>query len=876
MDKKPCGVNYRDKEFIKSVFGDEYAERMPKNLIEEWASDIEAIKRQIDKGEVPHSKEFFKRVDEYLEQAKRQSEIEVIDATKQAQAEARIFKRVMNAKDPIEGILGLISSTYELQVGGKYSVEGAIKGREEQMTRRFVERLKNKGLWEIASDQTFANDISAARTALALGQDTTKIDPQIKEIAKIMNSQKNIEFHEVRASGIPVKYKENYQFKQTHHPTKIREATFEVWQKDAIEFGLDTSKIASAKELEELGVDGVMRRQYNDFIAGKNAGAERLNLEGNIVGIDSEKSIGKTYMEHRAYQFTTPDGAMRYNAKYGTQESLMDGMLTEIKTTALKTVLYETLGPKPLLTVRKVLDSAQAEFTRNGDTKRSGKIDLWRTKVENTLNGVTGASAEVGSEAAAAWGKVWRDSQMNSKLMVTGVRSLANPANMFMSFMGTNNKGIARNLADVAWIVVTEVPKEYAKTLGNRALRLVNKKAANNLADTMLLANEFLQREHRTGLGKISGYLVDLMMDINGLNAVNTALGKAVKAKTMEMFTNYVDLPWEKLPDAVKADVLLMDMDQFEWSVFKHTKQEIFDSKGKSTGKFISSPEGFRSDAALKEIETIMAFKGIKGDPKGIARRLENGYLSFLHQLYDKVTTTASGRSYAVTTQGTKPGTIWGELLRNVMQYKGFTFEALLSTKTFANQTPDPKALAEGRLETIRNRSSYANMATYGILATALPYAANSLYQFANGKERDDLDEFDTYVKSLGQGPMGGFYFDAITGPWDKYSWVETAGGPIAGFAGTGMRAWAQAKNSLDEGTQAKRDRAGKDAVMTTTKLVRNNLPFQQMPFIKGALDYAENQVVREWLYGEGTNARYEAKVAREKMREALEEGIDE
>lgn len=886
MSKKPCGINLRSKETIEELFGKEYAERIPKQLIEEWASSIEAIKSQMDKGEVPLDKpEFFRRVNDYLEQARKNSEIEIVDRSNQQMAEARYFKQIMNAKDPKEGALAMISVTRELQKNGMNSIEGANRGKEAQLIERFIERLKSKGVFDLVASKKFDLEISAARRALALGEDTSKLDPQIKEAAKIMNSQKNIEFHEYKSVGAPINYKQNYQFKQTHDPNKIREAGFEQWKNDMIEWGLETKNVSSPKDIEKRGLDVILREGYEEFIRGKFAGAERLDLEGRITGIDIETSISKQTAAKRAYNFTSPDGAMKYKLKYGNSESLLESMLTDMKGTALKVTLYERLGPKPLETANKTIDRAIGELLAAGDLKKADRLKGNKSFILASLKNVMGSGAEVGSEATAMYGKWWRESQVLSKLWNTGLRSLGNPANVFMNLAGMrggdgtfkgDTKALAKNLADTGWLFVSNLPGAVKATTGKLVMTPFNKQVANDWADSLMLANQFLARETRQGWGKYSGFLIDVMMDASGLNAVNLALDRGMQAVVMKQFADIADTPWAKLGTQEQASIMQMGFDEFEWSVFKHAKRQDFDKNGKPAGPFILAPEAFKSPEALKEIENVMAIKGIKGDPKKIAHRMETSFLSFLHQLSASATTTAPTRASTASAFGTQPGTRWGEIARNTMQFKSFTFAGVVQTRKYGNQFPDPKALAEGRLEAKRGSRAYANMATYGLLATALPYIANSMYQYASGKQRDELDEFDTYAKSLAQGPMGGFYMDVATGPWDKYSWGETLGGPMIGSLSTAARAFTQSKNSALGPTEEKRDRAAKDAAMTATKLIRNNIPFQQAPYIKAALTYAENQVVREYLYGEGTNAKYEAKLAREEMRKALEEGIDE
>lgn len=871
-----CFTKLSKEEVLKEIFGEHY-DKVDKQILKSYLDEADAIKKAADRSELTPN-EMFKQLNETMKRVKQENAINIKDRTDQKLAEIRVMRRVRDFENSVEGLFSIISSTHELAKGNAVSIEHIVKGRDQKHLTAFYNKLQKENLLGILETKSMDMDIAIARERLALGQDTKGLPQEALKIAKILNDTYDKLFADKRLAGIAVNYKKNYQFRQTHDGVKLRAAGYEKWKEDILRYGLDIEKSFGKKELETRGLDTLLREHYDHFLKGQYAGAEKIDLDGRITGIDSEQSIGKVLAAHRRLNFKDAQGSMSYKQTYGTAESLLASVIMDIRSSNLKSSLYEILGPKPRETLKKTMDTLMAEYKRTGDTVNENRLGKEYKSLQAVLENVMGSPTQRGSEALRRKGRILADWNSMTFLGFTGARSVANPANIFMASRGFSGKSLGQDLYDAVAKTVGAAPEAFKQTTGRSIVGTVNKDLARDMADGLDYMNEFLAHEMRTGVAGVSGKMVDIMMRLNQQDLVNKATSAAIVNKITTGFGEHAEKAWKDLPTDVKSAMLRMEIDDVDWNVMRLARTEILDENGYGTGKFHLDPDAFDTNRAMyKEAKNVMAFKGLKTTPEKYLRKMENAYRSFLQQYEAIATTTAGARSYTRAKFGTESGTYAGEFVNAIMQFKSFTFEAYLNSRKFLNQAADPEALARGDLQTKKlGGKEYASLAVYSTMATSMALAANAFLRYANGQEPEDYRDYQTYLSAVAKSPIGGMYVDVLSGPWNKYSWAETAAGPTFGRVARGMSAFADVREGLSQPNPKKSTQNFKKAAMTATQVVRSAVPFQQMLGIRAGLHYMENEVVRETLWP-NSGARFERRKAREQLDKLLwREGIEE
>lgn len=195
--------------------------------------------------------------------------------------------------------------------------------------------------------------------------------------------------------------------------------------------------------------------------------------------------------------------------------------------------------------------------------------------------------------------------------------------------------------------------------------------------------------------------------------------------------------------------------------------------------------------------------------------------------------------------RGTRPGTVTGELLRTILQFKAFPF------------TYGQRILMESRWQRASaDRTRFVSGDPWGLMQFAVAsvlfgYLSGAAKDITKGREPRSLDKKETWIAALLQGGGLGIMGDFMFGQADRFG-----GQAIASLAGPGLTELSKIMPISGQLVRGDFGNAGEDAL----RLVTGNLPFANLWYTRSALDYMFFYHMREWM-SPGTLRRTERKM---------------
>lgn len=179
---------------------------------------------------------------------------------------------------------------------------------------------------------------------------------------------------------------------------------------------------------------------------------------------------------------------------------------------------------------------------------------------------------------------------------------------------------------------------------------------------------------------------------------------------------------------------------------------------------------------------------------------------------------------------GTRQGTIIGEAIRHIMQFKSFSY-------TFATRNIEPtigefrstyRDFKEGKVGEDAFMRPAMMAANTIVGATILGYVAGAAKDLLSGKEARPVDRPETWLAAFIQGGGAGFYGDFLTAQYNRYG-----SSPIAALSGPNVGNIEQILSIFGK------LRDGVDAGASAMNLAVANTPFANVFYLRAALNYS-------------------------------------
>ncbi len=711
-----------------------------------------------------------------------------------------------------KALLALNEGTTRLVEGGRHSVQ-AIKLAFE---RRFVGEPMAKiaaerpHIEKMLKDRAFLDDVVREMTEIREGGQPGKTrNGDAQFTAKVLSDAAESSRQALNQRGANIGKLDGWAGPQTHDDVKLRKAGQEAWVTSVV------GKLDLARTFPDTSpeaVPDILREVWTTIVTGRDRGLTAAG-KGETVG---PANLAKSLARNRVLHFKDADAWLAYNADFGSGH-VFDGIIHHQMAAARTAALMEVYGPNPQTMLASLTDGLQRQI-RNDKTMDAGK----RAAEINALDADAGSLKNSMDEAM---GLTFTPVSYGGAKIASGVRSVQSMAKLGGAVIAS----AADVITSTANLKFNGVPlgKAYADQIGE----FVKGRGKGETREISFLLGEGFDGiiDHIVSpyvAGDTTPGAMHRAMSTffrwNGLTWWTDTM-KASHARILSAHLGLqVDKAHARLDEGFRSILGTHGIGAAEWDAIR---QAQFRSDRGST---YVTPDRVRDlpDAAIAPL-----VEG-KATPAKIAAARDQLELKLGAYFADEVgfgviETDATARR--LTLQGTRPGTITGEAMRFIMQFKGYPV-------AFTNRVLG-RALLGGAGETpgerLANNAGHIGHLLGGLFVAG--YASMTAKDFLNGLEPRDPTAPKTILAALKQSGGLGIYGDFLFGEANRFGngFLETVAGPGLGVVGS-------------VANLALRARDGEAKAGDALNIALQNTPYINLFYVRPGLDYLFLNSLRE------------------------------
>lgn len=799
--------------------------RLDDATLEQIIEDLQSVKtkRNAASGLQTVEDQIFERGAYLVKEAELAKKIERRNRYKNILVEKKIMDLADKADamvdDPslaLEALLVGVNAPFE---GAQRSIDSLINAMGGQFFGGFVADLRGSGL--LTKFNTMSGDFELEVTRALGNLNRKNPDPNIKVskdaqgIAEVMQKYQRAALQRENKAGAYIRLKEGRVVRTSHDLRRMTDAGKENWVKYMMDGErLDWSKTADG---ELLSADynarrAFLERSYEAITTGVRIATDRTEISKAFMG---PQNVAKARSASAVFTFKNPDKWYEYDQEFG-RASLRESFVQDLQSSLRSIALMEQLGTNP----EAMFDRVQQRLL---EKHRSNPDKVKRLRREGTLFNFEAMLAEVTGEVNFG---------SHTKLAKTmhGIRAVQTMAKLggaFISafsdvgFMASNRIYQGRSLMDAWGDSFSAVFKGMSK-------------------------GEMREFADRLGVG-FETQIGDFMSRFNASDDIPGRTSKYLNA----FFKLNLLQPWT---EANKRGVTLM----------------IANDLAREAGKrFDDLPEDFQRLLGIYDIDANKWENVRQGVAKGPDGReyIVPGEIpdeSVRENVFNLLTNEAEfsvpspgARERAILRQGYRPGTLAGEAIRFVGQFKSFGVLGL--TKNVGRHMYGSGAKTKREAFT-RGIGGNLGLINTIVGTTALGYMVMQAKEVMKGREPRP-PSFETFVAAALQGGGLGIYGDFLFGQANRFG-----GGTLETLAGPGIGAAADAIDLLQR-TRFALATGDEDVRGDAIRLLKSNLPLANLFYTQQALDYMVWYQLQETI-NPGYLSRMEDRVRRDNNQE--------
>jgi hypothetical protein len=724
-------------------------------------------------------------------------------------------------------------------LGAGKSVDAETQTLELYLAGGVVSDLRKEGLLDLVkkSGPEFERDVARELWHLYDTQGK-KAEPiqgsslHARKVAEIFSKYQEAARNLQNEAGAFIDKLPNWIVRQSHDQLRVVRAGFDEWRK-VIE-----PKLAE-KTFEDLEVrdrEKFLRDIYFNLASGNHMKATGANDDW-LMGFKGSGNLAKRVSQHRVLHFKSADDWFEYNQQFGSS-SLIEGVYSGLRSAARNTALMRTWGTNPRAAFLKDIEDLTRRAKERGDFKTAQKLNGGTIRAQ--FDEIDGGA----------------DIPTNPSLAGTsrGIRALEGVSKL---------TGLPAQFADLATRASTLRHNgiNYFEGLADGFQSLLQGRGSKEklqITDLLgagidgILGNISSRQFAGDGVPGRLGKLQDTFFRVSGVTFWNDSL----KAGTARILSRNLAMNKGKtygdLFSGLRTNFRRYGIEEKHWDVIRQVETKAADGVDYVTPDTIKDlpDEAFEPlikeqlDQAREASGKAPSDKLRKRLIKEARRDLEFSLRTYIVDQVGEAATTPGARQRALAYQGTKNGTVVGEAIRFIQQFKLYpiTYGSRHLVREFVrNDRIDKTGLAF--LIAGTTGFGYLSMVTNDIL---------------HGREPRDPRDILTWVAAFKKGGGAGIYGDLLLGEYNKQGGglIETLAGPTAGTAGQIARVFAAAVR-------------GEDAGATAARTVSSNLPFANLFYTRQALDYLVNYHIQEMI-NPGFLQRMERRIKKENNQEFI------
>lgn len=623
------------------------------------------------------------------------------------------------------------------------------------------------------------------------------------------------------AAGGNIRKLKGWGFTHRHDALKVRRVSYDEWRADIRE-GLD---IAAMRDPDTGGP--MTSARLEEILRG---GYESIRT-GGLIGEPADPFMSQPKLANaraypRTFVFKDGDSWLQYDAKYGSGNAFTS-IINHVRGMSEDIAAMERFGPNPDATVRYLLDSvdrmeAQSSKPRPGAvTGTSGG----RQRAEHLWKYIRGEySAPVFAE-----GKLERASYLAIQV-VAGTRDVLTAALLGSSPLSAisdfNTQLMTRKMNALPQ---TKVLLSYLKQLNpasstDRKLAIRLGLGMRDASRSLLGLSRYMGQTHGPA---ITSVVADDVLRLSGLNKFTEAGQRAFGLDLLGTLGDHRADAFDALPKGLRGGMERYGITAGDWDVIRAAEPERVGKTEWVTARTVADRQ-----AADRLMDMVLG--------ETAAAVQEN-----------------SPSSQALILNGTRPGTITGEFLRNSFQFKGFAVALMMQqAKRIASLGPYRGAIYGAQF--------FVGMTVFGA-------ASIQLREIAKGRDPRPMNTPEFWADAALQGGGMGIFGDVV-GAFKSDRIDSLAGfalGPFYGLVSDIKKQTAVASTrTRKDGTDRPGNPARAGITMAKRYLPGSNLWYLRAAYEREVLDrlseeydpdYARQRVdVEQWARENGQGLWWE------------------
>ncbi len=752
----------------------------------------------------------LRAADELGNEVKLAAVIEKRNAAINARRRAELAGYIQNtwADRPDLGLESFLVGTNVTRPGARRSVAAEQKQLSQAYVAGFLNDIERADLLPFLTRGDLDEDIATSLWRLGMDMPQDGIGKEAQAIAKIMQKYQEAARIDANRAGAFIRKLPGYIVRQSHDPYKLQRAGYQQWRDEIMPL------------LDESTFDGVADRDryllnaYNGLVSGVHL---KPASDKAVIGFKGPRNIAKKVSAERVLHFKDGVSWNAYNRVYGSG-SLREAFLGGLDSMGESTGLMKRLGTNPEANWNAVLDDLQRSFAddplalRKFESDRRGMLATRFAEIDGTSRmAVNHVGARVASNLRA-----WQSMAKLGGAVVSAVTDLPVAASEFR-YQG---RGMLSSMGDlIGGLVQGRKSAEQREILSSLGVFFDNVRGevVSRFSADDTLGGKMSRAQH-------------MFFKLNGL----TWWTDAMRSSAALMMSHHLGLSRGKAWGAVNEDLRrtleLFDIDEGKWDLLRETPGRQADGREYMTAQGIT-------DIPDERISQYLESVGRPVNPASIGEmreELAGNLRSYITDRGSYAVIEPDARTRAIMRRGTRPGTIAGELLRFVGQFKAFPVAVL--QKTVGRElygrgyTPTQYGSAPGKeiIQALRSgNGEKLGMAQLMLWTTIFGYGAMSAKDVLKGRNPREPDDPKTWLAAMLQGGALGIYGDFLFGESSRFGGTlsSSLAGPVIGGIDSLNDLYQRAKN-------------GDDLAASSLRNALNNTPFMNLFYTRAAADY--------------------------------------
>ena len=669
--------------------------------------------------------------------------------------------------DPVRGIRVLMVGTESFKFKTRYSVDNAqleYKNRyiggfnldieQNKLLPVLQNKLLHKDIIREVMDNPFLNESKRNIGDPVVDQSITG-NKQVYEVAKIIKKWNEIVLNDKNNLGAWIGKENGYVFRNSHLLEKMLKGAGDNIKDENLHRRTWIADIFKALDIERTF-------KGEDPIKFLNAAWENIISGHSIRTIDGSNYIGtaniaKRQSAERIFHFKNGESFYNYDKKYGHGD-LEHALLYGFEKSGQDNGLMKILGTNPEANLNNLIQMLKNHF--GGEKARV----LNFAKIEKEFMNVNGSLRVIADTKKGAILSqslsIARSISSAGKLENLALTSISDIPSMFMEmkYQGINTFQFLSRL--FTELKRTYSPKELKEIMGPFSLFTDSFKSQ--------FLEHFTARD--TMAGKFSSYQANVFKYV-GFTGLMHKYKTAMVLAMQHHYGNLTSLLFKDLPEDAQRVFGLYGIDAGRWNMLRKTSLKDFEGKKFLTLENIDQISNADLLAYLKQ--TKPEFKQFtQKQIDNLRQEIQSQYRMLLIDRTLHGPIEPGARENSMLNQGLKRGTVSGELLRLITQFKSYGLSVFTKVlqKEWSGYGPN----------TFLSRT-LPSLATWTIMTTIFGYLSMTAKDLFSGKEARDPKDMRTVWSSIAQGGGGGILIDLINAEFSKSNGglATTLAGPV-------------------------------------------------------------------------------------------------